>query len=78
MSTDSYIHKRLPGTTTEDCMWVVGMVGSMVAGLWPQSHPGATAAAVLARPEFAQLKPRLPSDLERALRALLVSIVPGL
>ena len=68
------IHGKLPAATLEDCGWVTAMVGTLVAGMWPAAHPSETARRVLARPEFAHLKPSLERDLARAARALLASI----
>ena len=58
------------------CAWVSGMIGAIVAGMWPSAHPNAIAAGVLAMPEFAHLKPSIERDLDRATLALLRSIVP--
>jgi AcrR family transcriptional regulator len=69
------IQTRLPGSTLEDCAWLVSMVGTLVAGMWPAANPSDTARRVLAMEEFAHLKPSLERDLERATRALLASIV---
>lgn len=69
---------RLPGTTLDDCVWVVTMLGGLVAGIWPGANPAAPAAAqVLSRPEFAPLRPDIERDLKRAARALLASICPA-
>ena len=65
---------KLPGATREDCLWFTGMVGVIVAGMWPGANPSATAQRVLAMPEFAHLRPSLERDLARATRALLASI----
>ena len=69
------IHDQLPKSQLDDCIWVAGMLGTVVAGMWPSAHPGTVAAEVLARPEFAHLKPTIDRDLERVTRALLKSIV---
>jgi AcrR family transcriptional regulator len=71
------IHAILPGSTPEDCAWVIAMVGTIVAGMWPAANPSETARRVLAMPEFAHLKPSLERDLERAARALLASVARG-
>jgi TetR/AcrR family transcriptional regulator len=65
---------RLPGTSLEDCAWVVGIVATLVAGMWPHTTPSAAAAEVLAMPEFAYLRPTPERDLSRAFRALLKTI----
>jgi len=71
------LHDKLARATMEDCAWVVGMTGSLVAGIWPAAHPAPGVAAVLATPEFAHLQLDPAADLERALRALLDSIAAG-
>ena len=73
--TAAVVQTRLPGSKLEDCAWLVSMVGTLVAGIWPVANPSETARRVLATPEFAHLKPSLDRDLERATRALLASIV---
>ena len=69
------MHVVLPRASLEDCRWAAGMTGTLVAGMWPNLHPASTAAKVMARPEFAHFKPSIEHDLERAIRALLSSIV---
>lgn len=69
------INAQLPKASLDDCIWVAGMLGTVAAGMWPSAHPGTVAARVLARPEFAHLKPTIERDLERVTRALLKSIV---
>lgn len=69
------IHAQLPKASLEDCVWVAGMLGAVVAGMWPSTNPGPVAARVLQRPEFQHLKPAVERDLERVARALLRSIV---
>lgn len=71
------LNARLPGSTLDDCAWLVAMVGTLVAGMWPAANPSETARRVLAMPEFTHLKPSLDRDLARAARALLASIVPA-
>jgi TetR/AcrR family transcriptional regulator len=68
------IHSRLPSASIEDCAWVGSMVGTIVAGMWPGAHPSEIVREVLQRPEFANLKPSVERDLERAALALLESI----
>jgi TetR/AcrR family transcriptional regulator len=68
------IVSRLPGATLEDGAWAGAMSATLVAGMWPGANPSPIAAKVLARPEFAHLKPRMDRDLARAIRALLASI----
>lgn len=70
------LNRRLPGSTVADCLWAVAMVGTLVAGMWPASRPSPAAARVLAREEFAPLRPNIERDLERAATALIGSIVP--
>ena len=66
---------RLPDCTPADCGWAISMAGSLLAGLWPGAHPPPAAAAVLARPEFAHLRMNLAPNFERAVTALLRSIL---
>jgi len=69
------LHRKLPGTTLEDCGWVASMAGTLVAGMWPGAHPAPAAASVLSRPEYAGLKPDLDRDLPRAIAALLRDVI---
>lgn len=71
------VHTRLPGTSLLDCLWAVGIVGALVAGMWPSAHPSAFVGEVMARSELAALKPIVERDLARAARALFASIVPS-
>lgn len=66
---------RLPGTTQDDCAWAIGMIGTLLVGMWPNANPPPAARAVLARPEFAHLRMDLSRDLKRSAEALLQSIV---
>jgi TetR/AcrR family transcriptional regulator len=66
---------RLPAATPDDCGWALAMTSSLVAGMWPGAHPNAVVAAVLAKPEFAQMALQPERDLKRAVAALLASIV---
>jgi TetR/AcrR family transcriptional regulator len=67
---------KLPGTRLADCLWAFTMVGTLASGMWPGARPSPTAARVLAREEFAAMKPDIGRDLERAAAALLNAIVP--
>lgn len=67
---------KLPGTSLADCLWAFAMAGTLASGMWPGARPSPTAARVLAREEFAAMKPDIGRDLERAARALLNSILP--
>lgn len=69
------IHSVLPKAKLEDCIWAGGVIGTLVAGMWPVANPGTVAAKVLARPEFQHMKPTIERDLERVARAVLRSIV---
>jgi TetR/AcrR family transcriptional regulator len=68
------VHSRLPKATLEDCSWAVGMVGTLVGGMWPNVTPSAAAAQVLAMPEFDYLRPKPRRDLKRAIAALFAAI----
>ena len=65
---------RLPGATAADCAWAIAMIGSLLTGMWPSVNPPPAAQAVLARPEFANLRMDLPRDLKRTAQVLLASI----
>lgn len=69
------VHARLPNATFEDASWAVGMVATLVGGMWPNVTPSPNAAQVLAMPEFAYLKPVPERDLKRAIAALFAAIV---
>lgn len=68
------LRTRLPKASTEDALWAVTMIGSLVAGMWPGAHPAPVAERVLSRPEFARHRPNIERDLPRAVRAILASI----
>jgi TetR/AcrR family transcriptional regulator len=68
------VHSRLPKATLEDCSWAVGMVATLVGGMWPNVTPSSNAAKVLAMPEFDYLKPKPARDLKRAIAALFAAI----
>jgi AcrR family transcriptional regulator len=68
------LRTRLPRASTEDALWAITMIGSLVAGMWPGAHPAPAAERVLSRPEFAQHRPNIERDLPRAVRAILASI----
>lgn len=68
------LQAKLPGASVADCLWAISMVGTLVAGMWPGAHPSPVAARVLAREEFAALRPDIGRDLQRAATALLASI----
>jgi len=70
----SALTMRLPGATREDCAWAVAMISSLVAGMWPGVRPSSSAAAVMAKPEFAHMLLYAERDLARAIAALLTSI----
>jgi AcrR family transcriptional regulator len=65
---------RLPGSTPQDCAWVIAMGGSLLAGMWPAANPPPAAKAVLARPDMAHLRIVPERDFKRAMTALLASI----
>jgi TetR/AcrR family transcriptional regulator len=70
--------RRLPGTRLEDCGWAIAMTSALIAGMWPGAHPSPAAAAVLARPEFAEMILQPERDLRRAIAAFLSGILPGI
>lgn len=69
------VSSRLPSAIAEDCAWAVGMVATLVGGMWPNVTPSPAAAQVLAMPEFDYLKPKPKRDLRRAIAALFTAIV---
>ncbi len=71
----SAVHAKLPDATLDDCSWAVGMVATLVGGMWPNVTPSPNAATVLEMPEFAYLKPVPERDLKRAIAALFAEIV---
>lgn len=68
------LNEKLPGASVGDCLWAITMIGTLVAGMWPNAHPTPAAARVLAREEFAAFRPNIERDLKRAAEALLASI----
>ncbi|MEQ1768755.1 MAG: TetR family transcriptional regulator [Devosia sp.] len=69
------VNSRLPSATLEDCSWAVGMVATLVGGMWPNVTPSPAASQVLSMPEFTYLKPVPARDLRRAIAALFAAIV---
>ena len=73
------VHAQLPGATLEDCSWAVGMVATLVGGMWPNVTPSAAAAEVLKMPEFDYLKPKPERDLTQSevdqIKALLTTTI---
>jgi TetR/AcrR family transcriptional regulator len=65
------LSQALPAIPPEDCAWGANVIGTYVAGLWPGAHPSQNVCNVLARPEFAALKPNAERDLERMIVTLL-------
>lgn len=65
------LSRALPGLPLDDCAWVASVTGTFVAGLWPVANPNPIVARVVARPEFAMMKPSVARDLERMMLALL-------
>jgi TetR/AcrR family transcriptional regulator len=65
------LHAAIPAISAEGCGWVWTMVGLVLAGLWPASHPNPTVARVLAMEEFAAACLVAERDLERILLIIL-------
>lgn len=61
----------LPALSFEDCAWGGSVVAAFIAGLWPAAHPAPVVERVMARPEFAALKPAAERDLERMIFVVL-------
>lgn len=68
------LHQKLPGSNVTDCLWAISMIGTLVAGMGPGARPSPAAARVLAREEFAAMRPNIERDLQRGAEALLHSI----
>jgi len=68
------LHEKLPSIPVDDCMWASRAIGTYLAGIWPATNPGAVADEVLARPEFARLKPDLERDFKRLIEVLIVGL----
>lgn len=68
------LRKQLPRASHEDAGWALGMTLALVAGMWPGAYPSPAAAAVLAKPEFANMLLQPERDLKRAVHALLSEI----
>ena len=68
------LQAKLPGASLADCNWVLAMLATLAGGLAPATRPAPAAARVLARAEFAAMRPNLARDLARTAEALLASI----
>lgn len=62
--------RALPQISQADCAWGASVIGNFVSGLWPAANPPPLVERVLARPEFAGLKPTAERDLERMILVL--------
>jgi TetR/AcrR family transcriptional regulator len=69
------LQHKLPQASVADCLWVITMLATLVAGMWPSARPSPAAARVLQREEFAAFRPNIQLNLKRAAEALLASIV---
>lgn len=69
------LHERVPGSSVADCGWVFSMTMALLAGMWPGVRPSPALATVLAKPQFAQMVLHVDQELQRAIAALLSSIV---
>jgi TetR/AcrR family transcriptional regulator len=69
------LHTALPNIALTDCGWMLGTIALYVAGLWPAAHPAPPAARVLARDEFAALRPVFERDLTKGILVLLRGVV---
>jgi AcrR family transcriptional regulator len=66
--------RALPSLTLADAQWLVRVVATLIAGMWPAAYPSAAAQRVLDRDEFRGFKPVPEQDLPRAILALLRGI----
>lgn len=65
------LQRVLPTLTFERCLWLNNMTALLVAGLWPPAHPAQAVREVLAKPEFAALRPDFRLDLHEAIKTLI-------
>ena len=65
------LHRVLPKLRFERCLWLNNMSALLVAGLWPPAYPATAVSEVLARPEFAALRPDFKRDLHEAITTLI-------
>ena len=73
--TANCLYTVLPTVLINECLWLSNTIGILVAGLWPAAHPVLVAAQVLARSEFALLRPEFDRDLNKGIRMLLRGMV---
>jgi AcrR family transcriptional regulator len=69
------LHTVLPAVPINECLWLSNTIGILVAGLWPAANPAPVAAQVLARSEFALLRPEFERDLNKGIHTLLRGMV---
>lgn len=65
------LRRVLPKLNFERCLWLNNMTALLVAGLWPPAHPAVAVSEVLAKPEFASLRPDFRRDLREAITTLI-------
>lgn len=60
----------VPGLSLDNARWVSHSTALYAGGAWAAAHPSKAAAAVLARPEFGNLKSDFEAELVRLVRTL--------
>ncbi|HEY0714310.1 MAG TPA: TetR/AcrR family transcriptional regulator [Polyangia bacterium] len=75
MRTAQALHAQLPSISLADCAWAAAAIAAHLPGTWPAAHPGPVTASVLARPEFAAMKPDFEREFARFLRVLFSGLV---
>lgn len=65
------LRTALPALSLDRCLWINNMTSLLVAGLWPPAHPAPSVVEVLAKPEFASLRPDFRRDLHEAILSLI-------
>jgi AcrR family transcriptional regulator len=65
------LNRVRPTLTVERCLWLNNMTALLVGGLWPPAHPAEAVSKVLAKPEYAALRPDFRRDLHEAVVTLI-------
>jgi AcrR family transcriptional regulator len=68
------VMRALPSLTPADAQWLMRVIATLIAGMWPAAFPSAAAERVSEREEFRGDKPVPEQDLPRAILALLRGI----
>lgn len=65
------LNVALPSLSIARALWVNNMTALLVGGLWPPAHPAPIVREVLAKAEFAALRPDFRRDLSEAVLTLI-------